>query len=171
MKNISLFVAFFYCCSFVACAIIDCATDCGEHGTCNEMDGSCVCERGYATLVSGKYCQEYARNYFIGEWEAKDTLCNDTCRLNPYTVTFYAHLKDSSLFYGKNLAMPLFSNPDSAIWLMSATDNYIDEKTPISRTLGKIRLYNKTIENGFQINFTAYLPNDTLHWTTILRKK
>lgn len=173
MKNLLffLFVTLFCCYSFVACTVIDCATDCGEHGVCNEMDGSCVCETGYATFVSGQSCQDYARNIFLGEWEAKDTLCSDSCRLSPYTVSFYPHYQDSTLFYVKNLATQVFSNPDSAVWLLTARENELIPIKNMYSSLAKVSFYQNTISNGMELHFTAVTVNDTLLWTTILRKK
>ena len=173
MKNISLLLlTAFFCCILAACSYCDIGCeDCGIHGTSDPTDGSCVCETGYATLVPEQYCQGYARNIFLGEWEAKDTLCSDSCRLSPYTVSFHPHYQDSTLFYGKNLAKQAFSNPDSAVWLFTARENELIPIKNMYSSLAKVSFYQNAFNDQIELNFKAVTANDTVFWTTILRKK
>lgn len=161
------------CVFFTACWGCDiCCEDCGEHGTCNEADYKCSCEAGYATIISGQWCRGFSRNYFIGEWEAKDTLCgNDTCHQVPYTVYFDRHPTDSTLFYAKNLATQVCNNPDSAIWIVSASDGYIETFKHISQTFTTFSVTNHYNYNPYILHFYVVTNGDTLAWKTILRKK
>lgn len=171
MKNIFLF-ALLFCCILGACNYCDvCCEDCGKHGECDPAS-TCFCDEGYATLTSEKYCEGYSRRIFIGEWEAKDTLCSDSsCRFNPYTVTCYAHPTDSLHFYTQNLAKQLCNNPDSAIWLVSASDSYVMKFEHISQTFPVLTVYTNWYKSRLHLRFYAVTGNDTLAWTTILQKK
>lgn len=76
MKNICFYLAL--CGSFVfsaCCFGTDCNwcdIDCGEHGTCSEIDGSCVCATGYEIGVAGK-CDSISRETFLGTYTVSDS--------------------------------------------------------------------------------------------------
>lgn len=176
MKNNLFIILTLFCFSILSYSCgcdLCCKRDCGEHGQCDEADGKCNCDAGYATLVSRESpCQDYSRKQFIGEWEAKDTMCSDSCHLLPYTVTFYPHPTDSTLFYAQNLASQICNNLDSAIWLASASDGYFRQFQHPTQTFPVLTLQTDWREYGlFIIHFHAVTGNDTLDWSSILRKK
>lgn len=156
---------------FTRCTTCDIGCkDCGTHGAEDPSDGSCVCNKGYGTLRSDKICEGFSRNFFLGEWNAKDTLCTDSsCRENIYTVIFYPHPTDSTLFYAKNLASNACANIDSSIWKVSASDRYIRSFENISNSCIKI-IASTDYDHLNRINFAYTINNQTIRWTTILKK-
>lgn len=49
-----------------------CCNDCGTHGQCDEVDGSCVCERGFDHDRHG-LCNAKGNAKFAGAWKATET--------------------------------------------------------------------------------------------------
>lgn len=164
---------FLICFCFTACQWCDvCCIDCGEHGECDETADNCRCYAGYMTNSSGELCNYFSRDLFIGEWEAKDTLCgNDTCRQIPYTVYFYRHDTDSTLFYVKNIATQVCNNPDSAIWIASASNGDIRTFKHITQSFTKLEVKTYTYLKPYALDFYVVTNGDTLTWKTMLRKK
>lgn len=164
---------FLICFYFISCGCdYCCPQNCGEHGICDEMDGRCRCEIGYTTVAPHNQCKGFSRNLFLGEWEAKDTLCgNDTCRQIPYTVRFLPHSTDAILFYAENLATQVCNNPDSAIWIVSAMDSNFVRFRHSYENFPTMIVSSKNEYNYFTINFRTTIDGHLYLWKTLLRRK
>lgn len=176
MKNILYLILFSLCLIIlVGCtANSACYTVCEDNAFCDSADGKCECELGYAKdSISGK-CTLLSRDFFLGEWTAKDTLCSDSCRTIPYKVRFYKHPTDEKLCYVSNFASQLCSTNDTAVWLVT-TWNYKIVKIQ-STSLNCINpLYFSSYNYNINLKrldyyFYVIVNQDTITWRTILER-
>lgn len=55
-----------------ACSVDNCKNvECGTQGTCDEVDGSCMCNAGYEADANAK-CETEGRAKFVGVWRGTD---------------------------------------------------------------------------------------------------
>ncbi len=72
------FFAYFAFCAtiIVGLAVSSCSqcgnVDCGTNGSCDETDGSCICDAGWELGATSKKCDVEMRAKFIGTWRGTD---------------------------------------------------------------------------------------------------